>query len=79
MQTENTHELLTENEASAFMRLTKLSLWRWRKRGELPFIKIGGKMLYRKSDLIAFLEARTHNRNLVVSPLPQPLEITKGD
>ena len=36
-----------------------LSVWRSTGRYNLPFVKIGRKVRYRKSDLLAWLERRT--------------------
>lgn len=56
-----TSELLTDKEAASFLRLSPLTLWRLRKRGELPFVRLATKLLYRRSDLIAFIDGRTRN------------------
>lgn len=55
-------ELLTTDEAARFLKLSRSTLERYRVSGwpEIPFIKIGGKrgrVLYRLSDLLAFIEA----------------------
>lgn len=55
------NELLTENEAAEFLRLSKLSLWRLRKRGAIPFVRLTKKLLYRRADLLAFIASRTQN------------------
>lgn len=56
-----TNELLTDKEAAQFLRLSTLTLWRLRKRGELPFVRLATKLLYRRSDLIAFIERNQRN------------------
>lgn len=56
-----TSELLTDKEAAQFLRLSTLTLWRLRKRGELPFVRIATKLLYKKSDLIALIECNQRN------------------
>lgn len=58
------NRLLTTDEAAEFLRLSRPTLERYRLQGtpHLPFIKIGGKrgrVLYRMSDLLAFLERCT--------------------
>lgn len=54
-------ELLKEREAADFLTLSPgtLSVWRSVGRYEIPFIKLGRHVRYRRSDLIAWLEART--------------------
>lgn len=55
------NELLTDKEAAQFLRLSTLTLWRLRKRGELPFVRLATKLLYRRSDLIAFIDRNQRN------------------
>ncbi len=57
----NQIELLTEVEAAFEIDVTPgtLSVWRSTGRYGIPFIKIGRKVRYRKSDLLAWLESRT--------------------
>jgi excisionase family DNA binding protein len=57
----NTQELLTDKEAAQFLRLSPLTLWRLRKKGELPFVRLATKLLYRRADLIAFIERNQRN------------------
>ncbi|MCC6825244.1 MAG: helix-turn-helix domain-containing protein [Acidobacteria bacterium] len=54
-------DLLTQKEAEEFLRLSPLSIWRYRKRGELPFVRFGKKLLFRRADLIAFIERNRRN------------------
>ena len=50
--------LLTTKEAAERLRRTKSCLEAWRCRGGGPaFIKLGRSVLYRESDLEAFVEA----------------------
>jgi len=55
---ENT--FLVTADAAKFIHVAAgtLPIWRTTKRYNLPYIKCGRKVLYRKSDLIAFLESR---------------------
>lgn len=53
--------LFNEKEAGKYIGLKNhrtLSVWRSTKRYELPFIKVGSLVRYRKSDLDKFLEQR---------------------
>lgn len=61
-------ELLTENEAAPFLDVSPstLSVWRCTGRYGIPFIKIGRKVRYRRSDLVAWLESRTRETGATV-------------
>ncbi|MQM35866.1 MULTISPECIES: helix-turn-helix domain-containing protein [unclassified Candidatus Accumulibacter] len=54
-------DLLDEKEAAHFLDTSPgtLSVWRSTGRYNLPFIKIGRNVRYRRADLIAWLEKRT--------------------
>ena len=53
------HELLTSEESQDFLRVSQQTLanWRVQKIGP-PYIKLGGKVLYRISDLEEWLDSR---------------------
>lgn len=55
------HELLDENQAAKTIDVTPgtLSVWRSTGRYNLPFIKVGRKVRYRRADLEDWLESRT--------------------
>ena len=44
-------ELLTIDEASMMLSVSKMTLYRWDKTGILKKVEIGGKRRYRKSDI----------------------------
>ena len=54
--------LFTPYEASEYLGVSQdtLSVWRCVGRYNIPFIKVGRLVKYRKSSLDAFLESRTH-------------------
>ena len=56
-----TRDLLDEKEAARFLDNSPgtLSVWRSTGRYNLPFIKIGRNVRYRRADLEAWLEKRT--------------------
>ncbi|HRI90346.1 MAG TPA: helix-turn-helix domain-containing protein [Accumulibacter sp.] len=58
---EATRDLLDEKEAGLFLDTAPgtLSVWRSTGRYNLPFVKIGRNVRYRRSDLLAWLEKRT--------------------
>ena len=58
----SSRELLDEQQAAISIDVTPgtLSVWRSTGRYNLPFIKVGRKVRYRRADLETWLEARTH-------------------
>jgi excisionase family DNA binding protein len=60
IKTKNT-ELLSTNQASIYIGVTPgtLKVWRCTKRYQIPFIKVGRLVRYRKSELDSFLDRRT--------------------
>ena len=56
-------ELLDTIEAGTYLKTPAKTLvaWRCAKRVKVPFVKIGGNIRYRKSDLDAFIEANMHD------------------
>jgi len=47
----------SESEAMTFMKVSsKTTMWHYRTKLELPYFQIGRIILYRKSDLVAFIE-----------------------
>lgn len=41
----------TRLETADFLKVDQATLWRWAKRGYLMPVEVGGKRMYRKSDL----------------------------
>jgi excisionase family DNA binding protein len=57
LQSSETPELLTEAEASSLVKVKVETLRGWRtQRRELPFVMIGRKVCYVKSDVLAYIE-----------------------
>jgi len=55
--------LLDEKAAAALLDVSPgtLSVWRSTGRYNLPFLKVGRKVRYRRADLLFWLESRTHS------------------
>lgn len=53
-------QLVDDPTATAFLGLAPgtLNVWRATKRHPLPYVKIGRRVMYRMSDLEAFIESR---------------------
>jgi len=49
---------LTEPEAADFMRVHVRTLRRWRNRGDLRAVRAGGRVLYRRAELLRYLRDR---------------------
>jgi excisionase family DNA binding protein len=61
LKTKNPNELYGDAEAAPYLGVSKgtLGVWRCTNRYHIPYIKVGRLVKYRKSDLDAFLAART--------------------
>ena len=59
----DTTELLTRNEAAAYLGVKPqtLAVWATTKRYALPMVKVGSLVRYRRRDLERFLDQRTVN------------------
>lgn len=49
-------DLLTTEEVADLLRVSRQTLWRWRKDGTLPARKVGALVRYRRSDVDALLD-----------------------
>jgi hypothetical protein len=56
-------EFLTPKQAAKVLRKKEQTLAEWRctKRYLLPYLKIGGRILYARSAILAFIEQSQHN------------------
>jgi excisionase family DNA binding protein len=59
MKTLALDDLMTTAQAAEYLRVTDVTLWRWRKSGKLKAVKASGKLLFPKSTLKQFLKAHT--------------------
>jgi len=53
----NTKELIN------FLDITEPTLIRWRKKGKIPFLQVGSRILYQKSAVLAALENKKGGKN----------------
>jgi len=82
MSIENSNELLDTRETARFLRTTPgvLAVSRCKRRDHPPYLKLNRRILYRKSDLLAWLEKHlvTHPARCVMSDaLPHKQELRK--
>lgn len=56
-------DLLSEKEAAQILDTSPgtLSVWRSTGRYNLPFLKVGSKVRYRRADLLAWLDGRVRH------------------
>ena len=55
---ERKSDLLTIDEAAAYLRTPKATLYGWVRTGKLASYKLGTHLLFKQSDLDAFMESR---------------------
>lgn len=49
-------QLFTDKEALSYLRMSKVTLWKERKAGNIGFRKLGAKVVYTREDLDEYLE-----------------------
>lgn len=59
-------ELLTAAQAAKLLGVSKqtLAVWRCERRYDLRYVKVGACVRYRRCDLEAFLDQRTHGSSI---------------
>ncbi|TVO78505.1 MAG: helix-turn-helix domain-containing protein [Sedimenticola selenatireducens] len=59
----NLNKLLEPETTADLLGITAGTLQVWRSTGRynLPFVKVGGRVMYRAEDVQAFIERRLHN------------------
>ena len=43
-------------EASSYLKLSPNTLYQWKYEGRIPFVKLGGKLLFDKNELDNFID-----------------------
>ena len=61
------NELLTVREVAAYLRVSRVTVWRWCQQGVIPAFRIGRNWRIRRDDL---LELETTRRNTTSPALP---------
>ena len=54
-------EIYTDKEASQYLRISQVTLWRERKAGKITFRRVASKIIYLKEDLEAYLSRNMRN------------------
>jgi excisionase family DNA binding protein len=55
------HSLMTEQEASTYLRVCRRSLYNWRKAGLIPYIKLGKAVRFRANEVEAAINRMAQN------------------
>lgn len=55
----NGEKHLTNREVCLLLRISFRTLQNWRDTGKIPFIQIKGKILYKESDILKWLDCNT--------------------
>ncbi len=51
----NEKQIYTDKEASSYLRISQVTLWRERKKGKITFRRVASKIVYLKEDLENYL------------------------
>jgi hypothetical protein len=51
----NEKQIFTDKEASDFLRISQVTLWRERRAGKITFRRVASKIVYLREDLEAYL------------------------
>ncbi len=55
-ETKRSLEVYTDDEAATILRMSKVTLWRERKKGKITFRRSASRPVYLREDLDAYLE-----------------------
>jgi excisionase family DNA binding protein len=55
------HALMTEQEASTYLRVCRRSLYNWRKAGLIPYIRLGKAVRFRINEVEAAINRMAQN------------------
>lgn len=53
----NEKQIYTDREASEYLRISQVTLWRERKKGRISFRRAASKIIYTQADLESYLES----------------------
>ncbi len=57
----NEKQIYTDKEASDYLRISQVTLWRERKKGKISFRRAASKIIYTLDDLETYLESTKRN------------------
>jgi excisionase family DNA binding protein len=56
----NGERYLTDKELSATLKISRRTLQDWRNNGQINYVYLGGKVIYRESEVMKLLEKNFH-------------------
>jgi excisionase family DNA binding protein len=63
----DTPSLLNVEQAAAYLSLSPSTVYKLSSRGELPHVKLGGRLRFRRGDLDAYIERHKAGRDEVLA------------
>lgn len=57
-RTEENEEILTTEDIQKIFKVSKVTIHKWKKKGILPYYKMGRKVYYKKSEIFGLLEGK---------------------
>ncbi len=54
-------QIFTDKEASEYLRISQVTLWRERKKGKIDFRRVASKIVYLREDLENYLNRNKRN------------------
>ena len=61
----NNEQPITTKEICNFLGITEPTIIRWRKKGKIPFLQVGSRILYQKSAVLKALENKKGANNVL--------------
>lgn len=65
----NEEKLMTETEVMRLLNVNRITLWRYRKNGKIPFYKAGKQCFFKRSEILNSIHSTNKNRESI---LPEP-------
>lgn len=62
------NEVLTVSEVATFLRVSRVTVWRWCQRGTIPALQIGRSWRIYRDDLLHLLNSSQHHE------IPEPVQ-----
>jgi excisionase family DNA binding protein len=69
------NEVLTVNEVATYLRVSRVTVWRWCQRGIIPASQVGRNWRIRRNDLLALLETTQSPTNSDHNPTDPTAEV----
>lgn len=55
----NERNLMTPQEASEYLCMKKSTIYKWAHMAKIPTVKLGGKLLFKRTELDRFVDAQS--------------------